>query len=522
MMFDLVLQHGDVIDGTNRDRFRADVGIQGDRVTAIGNLADAPARVSIDATGQIVAPGFIDVHNHSDGWLLKLPHFTAKTLQGFTTEILMADGISYAPVNAFTKTQWLFYLRSLDGLTMQDDRPWQSLGEYMQLLDETTAQNSATHIPYANVRSMVNGFGRQPLDDFQIRQVQYEIRKGMDEGAVGLSTGLDYIVECFSSTDELVAACEAMSDRRGVYVSHVRYKKGLMPALTEAVEIGRRADVPVHISHLKSQPGISCEEIFEFLDRARKEVELSYEVYPYQPGSTMLNFLLPNEIWENGPLAAIAELHRPEIRERVRQGLAAYRLDLDHIRIAWVPGRANAQHIGKTLAQFVRESGLSTADALLNLLFEESLAVLCVMDEGDDRLMYPMLNHDLAMIGTDGIFYPDGAVHPRVYGSVGRILGPFVRDLNLFSLETAVHKLSGFAAERFQLRDRGVLVEGSFADAVVFDPKRVQDRATFDDPHQATEGINEVIVNGVPIVRNGTPIDQFEKHPPGRFLRAGA
>ncbi|MDP6721115.1 MAG: amidohydrolase family protein, partial [Pirellulaceae bacterium] len=173
-MFDLILEHGDVIDGTNRPRCRADVGIQGDRIVAIGDLASAETRLSIDASGQVVAPGFIDVHNHSDGWLLKMRHFAAKTLQGFTTEILMADGISYAPVNQFTKPQWLYYLRSLDGLTMQDDRGWQSLGDFMQQLDATTVQNSATHIPYANVRSMVSGFGRRRLDDFQIRQVQYE------------------------------------------------------------------------------------------------------------------------------------------------------------------------------------------------------------------------------------------------------------------------------------------------------------------------------------------------------------
>ncbi len=519
-MFDLVLIGGDVIDGTNRPRFTADVGIQGDRITAIGDLGEATSHRTIDATGHVVAPGFIDVHNHSDGWLLKLPHFTAKTRQGFTTEILMADGISYAPVNAQTRSEWLYYLRSLDGLTMQDAGDWRSLGEYMQLLDGTTAQNAATHIPYANVRSLVNGFGRRRLDDFQIRQVQYEIRKGMDEGAVGLSTGLDYIVECFATTDELVAACEAMSDRRGVYVTHVRYKKGLIPALTEAVEIGRRADVPVHISHLKSQPGCDCNAIFEFLERAGKQVELSYDVYPYQPGSTMLSYLLPNEVWERGPLSALGTLHRPEIRERFREGISAYRLDLSHIRLAWVPGRTNARHIGKTLAQYVEESGQETAEALLNLLFEESLAVLCVMDEGDDRLVQPLLSHDLAMVGTDGIYYPDGNVHPRVFGTVGRILGPFVRDLKLYSLETAVHKLSGFAATKFQLRDRGVLAEGAFADVTVFNPEGVQDHATFDDPQQPTAGIRHVLINGVPVVHEGEPIEQFESQPPGRYLRA--
>src|SRR5687768_10048295 len=216
-MFDLLIQNGTIIDGTRKPRFAGDVGIRGDRIEAVGSVGSAATRRTIDARGKIVAPGFIDVHNHSDGWLLKHANFWPKTSQGFTTEVLMADGISYAPVDERTWRQWFYYLRSLNGLRLEDYRGWRSIADYMQLLDGGTAQNVATHIPYANVRTLSCGFGRNPPDDYQMRSIQAEIRAGMEAGAVGLSTGLDYLAQCFSSTDELVAACRAMAPYNGLY-----------------------------------------------------------------------------------------------------------------------------------------------------------------------------------------------------------------------------------------------------------------------------------------------------------------
>ncbi len=520
-MFDTIIRNGEVIDGTKQPRYRADVGLQGDRIAAIGDLSNASAGATIDAANKIVAPGFIDVHNHSDGWLLKTPHLTPKTLQGFTTEILMVDGISYAPVNASTAAQWIFYLRALDGLRLDEYRGWESWGEYMQLLDGRAAQNSASHLPYANIRSMICGFGRSQVDDFQMRQIRYEIRRGMDEGAVGLSTGLDYIVQCFSTTDELVEACSAMADYGGIYATHVRYKKGLFPALNEAFEIGRRANVPVHISHLKVQSPYTHEQIFELLAEARRDVDVTYDIYPYQPGSTMLSYFLPYEAWEDGPLAAIDRLHQPETRQRFREGLKALRLDLDHIRIAWVGSKENSHHQGKTLQQYVDQSGKPDDVALIELLIEERLAVLCVMDEGDDALVWPFLQHELYMMGTDGIYFPDAQVHPRMYGSVGRVLGRCVRDLKLFTLEEAVAKLSSVAAERYKLVDRGTLAATKFADVVVFDPKTIADEATFELPSVPTTGVEHVFVNGQAIVRDDKPQPLDAEQMPGRFLRFG-
>ena len=326
-------------------------------------------------------------------------------------------------------------------------RGWESLADYMALLDSNTAQNVITHIPYANLRTMACGFGRQVPDDYQMRSIIAAVEQGMAEGAVGLSTGLDYLTESFATTDELVEVCRPMAAAQGLYVPHMRYKKGTMTALIESVEIGKRAGVPVHISHLKGSTPQATEEILTYIDTvARHEVDFSFDVYPYMPGSTMLNFLLPYEVWEDGPLGVIPKLKDPVIRARFAQALKETPLDATHI--AWLPGKENSHYQGKLLSEYVAAVGLPPADALCNLLIEENLAVLLVFHQGDDDLVAPFLAHDCYMMGSDGIFHEDGAVHPRQYGSAARLLGPCVRDKQWFSLEEAVYKLSGHPAQR--------------------------------------------------------------------------
>jgi N-acyl-D-amino-acid deacylase len=521
LSFDLLIQGGTVIDGTGAPRIKADVGIKGDRMTAIGELSAGDAATVIDAAGCVVAPGFIDVHNHMDGWLLKQSHVPSKTLQGFTTEVIGLDGISYAPVNEQTAREWIFYLKALDGLQLSDYEGWESLGEFMQCLEGRNVQNAATHVPYANVRSLACGFGRGSVDDYQMRQIKDVVRQGMEQGAVGLSTGLDYIVQCFADTDELVEVCNVVAEFGGLYATHMRYKSGTMRALREAVEIGRRSGVKVHISHFKGVDAAAVDEILEYVDKeARHEVDFSFDAYPYQPGSTMLTYLVPYDTWADGPLAAGAKLLDPVIASQFRAGLQLQRLPLDRIQIAWVAGKENSVHQGTLLSDYIEQTGLTDAEALTNLLLEERMAVLLVFLEGDDRLVHPFLQHDLYMMGTDGIYQPDGPIHPRQYGSAGRLLGPLVRDDKLFSLEQAVCKLSGNAAARFGLTNRGVLQENAAADVVVFDPETVTDRATLSDPHQHTVGIETVIVNGTVIIRNATPVETLQAPFPGRSLQA--
>jgi len=518
-MFDLLLRNGTLIDGTGAARRDVDVAISGDRIAAFGKLGDAQARETLNVAGLVVAPGFIDVHNHSDGWLLKHVNFASKTLQGVTTEVLMSDGISYAPTSPRNAGEWIQYLRPLNGLQHADYAGWQSLEDYFTQLDGRTAQNVVAEIPYANVRVEASGWGARSLDDMQRRQMQYHIEQGMQAGACGTSTGMDYICQCYASTDELAAVLQPMSRWGGLYITHIRYKLGLLLALTEAVDIARRAGVPLHISHLKGDNVSPAEKVFEFLERASRDVDVTYDVYPYTPGSTLLSSLLPYEVWDEGPSRVTAKLHDPAVRRRFGTMLdSATRNRLECIKLAWVGSKANAHFQGMALTEYVAAVGKPAADALCDLLLEENLCVLCVFHVGEDRLIEPMLQHPKFMLGSDGIFQPDGVTHPRQFGSTARILGPMVRERRLFTLEEAVRKMTSFPAERFGLKDRGVVREGAFADLAVFDEQTIGDPATFESPRQPAVGVQHVLVNGTPIVRDGATIDKFPK-PPGRWLK---
>ncbi len=517
-MFDLVIRNGNLIDGTGAPRYQADIGIRGDRIAAIGDLNAAQAAYHLEAGGKIVAPGFIDVHNHSDGWLLRTPNFAPKTMQGFTTELLLVDGIGYAPLDARTHAEWLYYLRGLNGLRFEDYTGWQTVDEFMGLLHGRTAQNVLAHVPYGNVRSMAGGFGRQPLDDFQLRAIITLVEHAMDAGAVGLSTGLDYIAQCFASTEELVEVCRSLTPWQGLYVTHVRYLKGTLNGVREAVEIGRRAGVPVHVSHLKASKPADIDALLNYIDRvAVNEVDFTFDVYPYLPGSTMLNFMLPYDAFTQGPLAVLSRLTDAALRRQFACSLDSY--PLDNISLAWLPGRDNAAYIGQRLSDYVDAVNKPPAVALADLLIEENLAVLLVFHHGDDALVEPFVAHERSMTGTDGIYFADGAVHPRLYGSAARLLGPCVRDHGLFTLEAAVRKLTGMPAARFGITGRGTLTTGACADVVVFDPDIIADRATYAEPHQHSTGMEQVLVNGVPVICDGAPVERLPYPRPGRYLR---
>jgi N-acyl-D-amino-acid deacylase len=277
--------------------------------------------------------------------------------------------------------------------------------------------------------------------------------------------------------------------------------------------------VKVHISHLKGTTEQEVQEVLAYLDQARREVDLSYDVYPYLRGSTMLNFLFPYEIWEDGPLSVLSKLSRSEVRARFQPCLETKHYPLEGITIAWSAAPNGHELAGKSIGDLVNQSGRPVEEVLIDLLIESNLATLLVLGPREDQVIEPLLAHDLGMLGSDGIYFPGGHVHPRVFGSVGRWLGLAVREHKVTTLEAAVHKMSGKSAVRFGLAGRGVVREGAFADLVVFDPATIRDRATYDEPRQTCVGIDHVLVNGVPVVEGATPIDKLPSALPGRSLR---
>ncbi|MEX0727763.1 MAG: amidohydrolase family protein, partial [Planctomycetaceae bacterium] len=363
-------------------------------------------------------------------------------------------------------------------------------------------------------------FGPTIVNDLHRRIITNEIRRSMEEGACALSTGLDYIAQCYCTTEDLVDACRPVAEFGGLYVTHIRYKLGMLEGIKEAVEIGKRTGVKVHISHLKEEDPGHVDELLNYIDIvARKECDFSFDAYPYQPGSTMLSYLLPYECFENGPISAASTLLDPEVRYLFRKTLETYPLELDRIHIAWVQSKENSIHQGKSLARFIEERGLPAEEALLELLIEERMAVLLVFDQGDDEWIHPILQHDLMMIGSDGIYFPESVTHPRVAGTAPRFIGPLVRDNRLFSLEEAICKLTSYPAARFGLKNRGVLKEGNYADLVVFDADSVTDHATMKDSLRPSTGIEHVVVNGVPVIKDGTPVIEMHTPRPGRWLK---
>lgn len=520
MSFDTILRGGNVIDGTGSPQVKADIAIENDRIVEIGDLSEATATNVIDVTGLTTAPGFIDTHNHSDGWVTQTTGQECKIAQGITTELLMSDGISYAPVNNHTWREWIHYLHSLDGLTMDQYGGWHSLEQYMEFTAQNSHQNVIMQVPYANVRSLTCGWSRNRVDDVQMRAIQREIRIGMEQGATGVSTGLDYVLQCFSDTDELAEACSVLSEFNGIYVTHVRYKKGLLPAINEAIDICKRAGCRLHISHLKGHDPYPPELVLSTLEDAASDgLEVAFDVYPYQSGSTMLNFLLPYTVWEDGPTGAAQKLADPAFEREFENILADYRLDMDKVVIAWTALSDFKSSWGLTLNDYVESTGKTQGRALLDLLLDNNLAVLCVVDEGDDHHVHPYLQHPMCMFGTDAIEMPEGKVHPRAFGSSARMIGRMVRDEKLFTIEEAVRKMTSFPAEWFGIEKRGQIQKNWYADLVVFNPDTVTDHATYASPRQPSTGIQMSFVNGKVVYQDGSLV----KHEaaPGQYLRCG-
>jgi N-acyl-D-amino-acid deacylase len=524
-MLDMLIRGGTVIDGTGRPARRAVVAITGDRVEAIDLLPGASAARVIDATGHVVAPGFVDMHSHADFVLPGLPTADSKVHQGFTLEVVGNCGASPAPLTPDRRQDVIdTSALTLPPLTWD----WTTFRSYVDgLTRRGLSINVAPLVGHGTVRLLVVGPGdARPTAD-QLRAMTLEVRRAMDDGAVGLSTGLIYAPGVFADTDELVGLARAAGEAGGFYASHIRGEGDtLLPAIAEAIEVGRRARVPVEISHLKAAGRSNWPKMaqaIELIEAARAEgLDVTADMYPYPAGSTGLSALLPSWAHVGGRESLLARLADPADRARLRAALdgpgMARDAGWDGIAIAGCPARP--EYEGQTLAGIAAGLGVPPAEVTIEVLRQakgDADMILFMMSEENVALG---LQRPWVMIGSDGEGraaqgpYATGKPHPRNYGTCPRLLGHYVRDHGLLSLPEAIRKMTSLPAAKLGLGDRGRLEPGAVADVVVFDPATIADTATFSEPHRYPRGIPWVLVNGEPVVAGG----RHTGSRPGRVL----
>ena len=520
-MFDVLITGGRVLDGTGLPWFAADIGVRGDRIAAVGALGHAEAALRLDATGKAVAPGFIDAHVHGDLMLLADPYHEPAIRQGVTTYILGQDGVAMAPASPATLDYMRRYTAGFSGTPPLTQR-WSSLADYLACFDRTCAVNVACLIPNGNLRHEVMGLETRPPNADELRRMRRLAREGMEQGAVGLSSGLDYIPSRYATTEELIALCAEMADDGGVYVTHMRRydPEGLDGSLDEVFRIGREAGVAVHVSHFNSRADLALPRV----DAARAaDLDVTYDLYAYLAGSSILAMVaLPPEAQEGGIDATLRRLRDPAERARLRAAFTGPRGPLAPVRLSFVAAPDYRQYEGQTLEQAARAAGKGSGpegigEFVCDVLLASELAVGCVVPhrERDEEDVRALMRHPAMMAGSDGI-YTGGFPHPRGCGCFARYLGHYVRA-GVWTLEQAVQHLSAHTARRFGLRERGLLRAGMAADVVVFDPQRIADRSTYDEGRRLAKGVEHVLVNGELVLHEGRRTPAL----PGRGLRRG-
>lgn len=525
--YDLLIENGTVVDGSGAAGFVAAVGVRK------GRLGLAPreieARRRIDATGLVVAPGFIDLHSHSGLMIFADPRHEPKVRQGVTTEVIGVDGLSYAPMPTDTDLAALVEMNAgLDGAPVEAPCDWRRVEEYLDRLDTLhPSVNLAFLVGNSALRIGAVGWEEVEASPAQVANMRSMLREAMNEGAIGLSSGLDYPPGAYASTDELAALTAEAARNGGLYHTHVRYPLGdrYLDPFREAIEIGRRGEGPVHITHFyhrQTYPG-GPGPMLALVDDARAQgLDVTFDTYPYEWASTGLLIMIPPWVQAGGPGPTKERLAETSVRERIRRELTERGVLFAGQR-AWHDVRlgafANPQLLrweGRSLGDVIDERGEDPVDVLCDLLLAEKLGINQVTPGPWSETLRDFVRHPVGMIGTDSTFV-GAKPSPRTYGSYPRILGQFVRDEALLSLEEAVRKMTSAAAARLSLHGRGLIRDGYAADIVIFDPDRVRSNATYDEPRRFPDGIEFVVVNGEVVVDRGV----HSGAQPGRVLRRG-
>lgn len=530
-MYDFIIRGGLVMDGFGAAAVRADVGIVGDRIAAVTPPGEATGSQEIDAAGLAVAPGFIDMHSHLDYTLPVLPTADSMVHQGITLEVVGQCGQSPAPLNNRLRAESLART-SAGGTNMAwpgMDWQWESFGSWLDRLGELpTSLNVTSLVGHGTIRDLVMGNDDGLPTPDQLDEMKACVREAMAEGAIGLSTGLIYPPGVYASTDEIVALAEVAAEAGGFYASHIRSEgDSVLAAAAEAIEVGRRAHLPVQISHLKVSGRANWPKmrlLIGLIESARSSgQDVAADMYPYTAGNTYIGALFPAWAHAGGRDALLARLRDPVERARIRQAMAGPSIATDpgwdHIYISYCPARPD--YDGRTFREVAAERGQAPEDAALDIALEVQIQAEMIIFHMSEENVALGLQQPWVMVGTDGEGrsargqLAAGKPNPRNFGTCARILGHYARDRQLFSQEEAVRRMTGLPAARLGLRDRGLLRPGYYADVVVFDPQAVDDMATFAEPHRYPAGISWVLVNGCPVIARG----EHTGARPGRVIR---
>jgi N-acyl-D-amino-acid deacylase len=529
--YDVLIRNGRVVDGTGNPWRHADVGIVGDRIVLVGRAgADATARRLIDARDRVVAPGFIDMLGQSEESVLIDPQAFSKITQGITTEIT-GEGGSIAPVNAAILAESREFL---DAYGLRVD--WTTLEEYFARLErQPAAINLATFVGATQVRKLVLGNDDRAPTPAELAEMRTLVDEAMRHGALGVSSSLIYAPANYASTGELIELARAAAAHGGTYISHIRNEGSeILPALDEAFRIGREAGLPVHIWHLKVSGQHNwgrMPEAVAAIERARASgLEVHADQYPYVASSTSLGAVIPPKYHAGGTDALLARLKDPAIRRELRDLLGNPAQPFENmwrgaggpdgiLVVSVIHPAELRKYEGRTIAQIAADKQNDPFDTLLDLVVATRNTVSAVYFTMSEEDLRYALKQPWVSVDTDAwAVAPAGPmgrakIHPRSYGSFTRILGKYVREERLLTLEEAVRKMTSLAAQQVRLEDRGLLHPGYYADVTIFDPAVVADRATFDDPHQASVGIEYVLVNGTLALESGTPTGRFAGRP---------
>ncbi|MFJ4624741.1 amidohydrolase family protein [Streptomyces sp. NPDC088812] len=529
-MEDLVIRDADVVDGTGGPSYRADVVVDDGRIVSIVQEAAAAgcqrprAMRELDAEGLVLSPGFIDMHAHSDLALLRDPDHSAKAAQGVTLEVLGQDGLSYAPVDDRTLQEVRRAIAGWNGYGDDIDFDWRSVGEYLDRLDRGIdgrgiAVNAAYLVPQGTVRALAVGWEDRPARPAELDRMRRLVAEGLEQGAVGLSSGLTYTPGMYAEDAELTELCKVVARHGGYYCPHHRsYGAGALEAYAEMVELARKAGCPLHLAHATMNFGMNegrAPELLALLDDALAEgADITLDTYPYPSGCTTLAALLPGWAGEGGPEAVLRRLADDAMAERIRHdlevtgadGCHGVPVDWDTVEISGVRDPRLADHVGRTVHRSARLRGETPWTTARRLLLEDRLAPTVLQHVGHEENVRAIMRHRVHTGGSDGILQGDKP-HPRAYGTFPHYLGRYVRELGVLSLEECVAHLTGRPAARLRLPDRGLVREGYRADLVLFDPETVAAGSAYDTPRTLPTGIPHVLVDGRFAIEDGRRTD---------------